>query len=119
MVLRAINPRQFIDTPCARLGSLREVGIHPAKLKDASCSEIELHGPPREIKRYRTLGLFSKPEVLMMIEHCRGHVPPTRGANAGPSEHIYLWNINWKCKNHIIGLTDKKTLMAWPRSSNL
>ena len=55
----------------------------------------------------------------MMIKHCRGHVPPTRGANAGPSEHIYLWNKNWKCKNHIIGLTDKKTLMARPRSSNL
>ena len=34
------------------------------------------------------LGLFSNDT----IRHCRGHIPPTRGANAGPSEHIYLEN---------------------------
>ena len=69
MVLQAIipEPRQFIDTPCAGLGCLGEIGIHPAELKDASCGQIKLHGPPREIKRNRTLGdFFSKPEVVMI-----------------------------------------------------
>ena len=66
------------------------------------------------------LGLFSKPEVAI-TKHCRGHIPPTRGANVGPSEHTYLSNKDWKTRDHdiLIRLTDKKTLMARPRSSNL
>lgn len=81
-----ISLRQFIDTPCAGLGGLGEIRIHPAELKDTNCSQIKLHGPPREIKRNRTLETFSKPEVVMI----RYTVPPTRGASAGPNEHIYL-----------------------------
>ena len=94
MVLQAIiRPRQFIYTPCSGLGSFGEVGVHPAELNDTSCGQIKLHGPPREIKRNRSLGGNSVNAQVVMdgkTTLLRKHIPPSRGAKVGPSEHIYL-----------------------------